>query len=81
MLFKRKKTGGQNKSPNRTVVASDKLAKDQGLSSEFILGTIEDGVVMVGADNIIHLFNSAAGQITGWPAGDAIGLESGDTPE
>ncbi len=57
------------------VAVSDKLSKEQGLSSEFILGAIEDGVVMVGVDNIIHLFNPAAGQITGWPASDAVGLE------
>lgn len=75
MLFKRKKTEGQNKRPNGTVGGSDKLAKNQGLNSEFILGVIEDGVVMVGPDNLIHLFNAAAGQITGWSASDAVGLE------
>ncbi len=75
MLFRRKKTGGQNKSPNGTTAASDKLAKDQGLNSEFILDAIEDGVVMVGSDNLIHLFNPAAGVITGWSANDAVGLE------
>lgn len=57
------------------MAVSDKLSKEQGLSSEFILGAIEDGVVMVGPDNLIHLFNPAAGQITGWPADEAVGLE------
>jgi len=74
-MFFKKKTEGQGNSPNETLAVSDKLAKEQGLSSEFILGAIEDGVVMVGADNIIHLFNPAAGQITGWPANEAVGLE------
>jgi len=75
VLFKRKKTGGQSQGPAGVVAVSEKLAKDQGLSSEFILGAIEDGVVMVGPDNIIHLFNPAASVITGWPPSEAIGLE------
>lgn len=75
MWFKNKKVDAQQKDPAKTVAVSGELAKDQGLSSEFILGAIEDGVVMVGADNIIHLFNPAAGHITGWPTADAVGLE------
>ena len=75
VLFKRKKDNDPDKAPAKNVAVSNKLTKDQGLSSEFILGAIEDGVVMVGPDNIIHLFNPAAGQITGWPASDAVGLE------
>jgi PAS domain S-box-containing protein len=43
--------------------------------SEFVLSTIEDGVVMVGTDNVIHLFNPAAGKITSWPPDQASGLE------
>src|SRR5581483_2498832 len=48
---------------------------DQNLSSEFILGAIEDGVVMVGGDNVLHLFNQAAGNITGWKTNEALGLD------
>lgn len=44
-------------------------------NSDFVLGAIQDGVVMVGTDNQIHLFNPAAATITGWPAEDAVGLE------
>jgi PAS domain S-box-containing protein len=51
------------------------LQKDSSVSSDFILGAIEDGVVMVNSDNIIHLFNPAASTITGWPAAEAIGLD------
>lgn len=69
-----KKSGGQGEDSSRGV-ARDKLAEDQGLSSEFILGAIDDGVVMVGTDSIIHLFNPAAATITGWPANEAVGLE------
>lgn len=75
MLFKRKQTEEQGLGPNSGVATSQKLAKDQGLSSEFILSAIDDGVVMVGPDNIIHLFNPAAGVISGWPPGEAVGLE------
>jgi PAS domain S-box-containing protein len=45
------------------------------ISSDFILGAIEDGVIMVGTDNIIHLFNNAASTITGWQANEAVGLD------
>jgi PAS domain S-box-containing protein len=46
-----------------------------GLSSDFILGAIEDGVVTVGRDNIVHVFNPAASKITGWKAEEAMGLD------
>ncbi|MBI2592178.1 PAS domain S-box protein [Candidatus Saccharibacteria bacterium] len=75
MWFKSKKTDVDKEDPSKRVAVSDKLAKDQGLSSEFILGAIEDGIIMVGADKIIHLFNPAASQITGWPATEAVGLD------
>lgn len=71
MWFKR----NQPDIDNRRVTLSDKLVKDTGLSSDFILGAIDDGVVMVGKDNIIHLFNPAASHITGWPANEAVGLD------
>lgn len=69
MLFKRKK----QPAPDKQVAVSGKM--DQKLSSDFILGAIEDGVVMVGADQVIHLFNPAAANITGWPANEAAGLD------
>lgn len=47
------------------------------MSSDFILSAIEDGVVMAGRDNIIHLFNPAAAIITGWAAEDAVGTDFG----
>ncbi len=45
------------------------------MSAEFILSAIEDGVVIVGRDHVIHLFNPAASTITGWPAAEAVGLD------
>ena len=57
------------------LTLSDSASKDQHLGADFILANIEDGVVMVGADNRIHLFNPAASKITGWPAEEAVGLD------
>lgn len=45
------------------------------VSSDFILNAIQDGVVMVGSDNIIKMFNPAAAALSGWPAEEAIGLD------
>ncbi|HET7827847.1 MAG TPA: ATP-binding protein [Candidatus Saccharimonadales bacterium] len=47
----------------------------QGIETGFILDTIEDGVVMITADGRIHLFNPAAGRISGWPPQEAVGLD------
>lgn len=72
MFFKRK-----NKSAKGSPLAvSGKM--DSRLSSDFILGAIEDGVVMVGADGVIHMFNTAAAKITGWQANEAVGLDFHD---
>jgi two-component system sensor histidine kinase VicK len=51
------------------------LAVSGNISSDFILGAIEDGVAMVSHDNIIHMFNPAASNITGWKPEEAVGLE------
>jgi PAS domain S-box-containing protein len=45
------------------------------VSSDFILNAIQDGVVMVGSDNLIQMFNPAAGVISGWKAEEAIGFD------
>jgi PAS domain S-box-containing protein len=47
----------------------------QDIEAEFILDTIEDGVVMVAGDGVVHLFNPAAGKISGWEPKEAIGLD------
>lgn len=57
------------------VAVSEKVLKNKEMSSDFILGSIEDGVVMVGRDNIIDLFNPGASRISGWPPEDAVGLD------
>lgn len=50
-------------------------AQPQELNTEFLLSAIVDGVVLVGEDNTIHLFSSAASSISGWSAQEAVGLD------
>lgn len=73
-LFKRSK---RSKATTRQggLAVSENVLKDERLSSDFILSAIEDGVVMVGSDGQVNLFNPAASHITGWPAEEAVGLD------
>jgi two-component system, OmpR family, sensor histidine kinase VicK len=50
------------------------LQTKEDIETGFILDTIEDGVVMVAADGTIHVFNPAAGRISGWTPQEAVGL-------
>lgn len=61
--------------PTKAGQHTGQLTKDNQINSDFILTAIEDGVVMVGSDNVIHLFNPAAAAITGWPEGEALGTD------
>jgi PAS domain S-box-containing protein len=45
------------------------------INSDFILNAIQDGVVMVGNDNMTQMFNPAAAAISGWKAEEAIGFD------
>lgn len=54
--------------------ADNDFYQQQDIETGFILDTIEDGVVMVAADGNIHLFNPAAGRISGWAPQEATGL-------
>lgn len=57
------------------LTVSSRFLKDERLSSDFILGAIDDGVTMVDRDKFIHLFNRAASEITGWAANEAVGID------
>lgn len=72
-LFKNKSSPDPKKHGGLTI--SEQALKDSSLNSDFILGAIEDGVVIAGRDNIVHLFNPAATTITGWSPGDAVGSD------
>lgn len=49
--------------------------KSPAISSDFILEAIQDGVVMVGPDSVIQVFNQSAAAITGWSVTEAKGLD------
>ncbi len=49
--------------------------QSEKVKSDIILSSVEDGVVMVDAKNVIQLFNPAATKISGWLAGEAVGLD------
>ncbi len=53
--------------------AKNELKED--IEADFILDTIEDGVVMISRDGLVHLFNEAAGKISGWGPKEAMGLD------
>ena len=55
--------------------SSKKGPMGMAVNSDFILQAIQDGVVMVDKDNLIHMFNPAASTITGWPAEEAVGID------
>ncbi len=50
-------------------------ARSERIKSDIILSGIEDGVIVVGADHIIQLFNPGAARISGWPTKEAENLE------
>jgi PAS domain S-box-containing protein len=72
-LFKKKEKA--EKPLTTTQQGGVTVSQSYHLSSDFILGAIEDGVIMVGRDNQVHLFNPAASKITEWPPDEAVGLD------
>jgi PAS domain S-box-containing protein len=70
ILRPRKKPG--DRQHNASVLASS--LRDEKLKSEIILRSIEDGVLLVDAEQNIQLFNPAAGRITGWEPKEAAGI-------
>ncbi|HET9721443.1 MAG TPA: ATP-binding protein [Candidatus Saccharimonadales bacterium] len=57
------------------LAMSQDALKNQKWRPDVILSAIQDGVMMVGQDNLIHMVNPAAATITGWMPKDAIGLD------
>jgi two-component system sensor histidine kinase VicK len=62
----------RNRHANRT---GKNGLEQEDIETDFILDTIEDGVVLVDANGVIHLFNPAAGKITGWAPQEAVSLD------
>ena len=48
---------------------------DEKQKANIIVNSIEDGVVIVGPDNVIQVFNPGATKVTGWEQKEAIGLD------
>ncbi len=57
------------------VKGSKHEAHTEKAKSDIILSAIEDGVVLIGADKLIQVFNQGASTTTGWPSNEAEGLE------
>lgn len=54
---------------------STRQAHSERIKSDIIISAIEDGVIVVGADQIIQVFNQSASNLTGWQTKEAEGLE------
>ena len=57
---------------NPSALASS--LRDEKLRSDIILKSIEDGVMLLDAQQTIQLFNPGAANLTGWPENEAKGL-------
>ncbi len=67
------KSTGASSQRGGGLTVSNKFLKDARSSSDFILGAIDDGVMMFDRQYTVHLFNKAASNITGWAAAEAVG--------
>lgn len=57
------------------IVGSRREAKTEKVKADIILSAIDDGVVLINADQSIQVFNNAAATLTGWAQDEAIGLD------
>ncbi|MEK7603220.1 MAG: PAS domain-containing sensor histidine kinase [Patescibacteria group bacterium] len=56
------------------LAKGQKVAHSEKVKADLIISAIQDGVVVIGADKIIQVFNGAASEVTAWPAKDAVSL-------
>ncbi len=63
------------KHKKKTTSALASSLQSEKVKSDIILSTIEDGVIFIDADKTIQLFNPAAARLSGWLAGEAVGLD------
>jgi PAS domain S-box-containing protein len=64
--------GGKKKNHANALASS---LQSEKVKSEIVISTIEDGVVFIDAARMIQLYNPAAAKISGWLAGEAVGLD------
>lgn len=65
--------GNKDKKKNTSTLASS--LHTEKVKSDIILTSIDDGVVLIDSNGTIQLFNPAAAKITGWLAGEAVGID------
>lgn len=64
-----------NKDKKKATSALASTLHTEKVKSDIILTSIDDGVILIGVDGVIQLFNPAAAKITGWLAGEAVGID------
>jgi PAS domain S-box-containing protein len=72
MLFRRLVSAKKTEATVSNLVGD---LRNEKLKSDIILNSINDGVLLVDADMIVQLFNPGAGDITGWPPAEAVGID------
>lgn len=72
MLFKRLISAKKTEATVSNLVGD--LRKEK-LKSDIILDSINDGVMLIDSEMIVQLCNPGAGDITGWPTTEAIGID------
>lgn len=65
---------GRKHSAKKTGSLNAKLEVEK-LKSDIVLNSIEDGVIVADAKQIIQVFNPSASRLTSWPQNEAIGLD------
>lgn len=64
---------GKDKKKKVSALASS--LQSEKIKSDIILSAIDDAVILIDSTGVIQLFNPAAAKITGWLAGEAVGID------
>lgn len=67
-LFGKKTLSGKSQASGAPLL-------DEKQKADIIINSINDGVILIGADNIIQVFNPGAKRITGWETTETVGLD------
>lgn len=65
---------GSKEKKKATSALANSLQSEK-VKSDIIVNSIDDGVIQIDANGVIGLFNPAAAKITGWLAGEAVGID------
>ena len=49
--------------------------QDEKQKADIIINSIDDGVILIDAENIVHVFNPGASLMTGWAQNEVVGLD------